>query len=76
MIPKPGDRGAGSRLGRSTAKQGAANMTRERNEISPDDMAIPDLPSDSGEIAEEGEKNRKAMDDIPAHGTDPLHEGP
>ena len=51
-------------------------MSRERNEISPDDMATPDLPSDSAELAQEGEKNRKAMDEIPAHGTDPLHEGP
>ncbi|WP_167737522.1 hypothetical protein [Sphingomonas parva] len=51
-------------------------MSREPNEISPDDMATPDLPSADGDIAAEGEKNRKAMDDIPAHGTDPLHEGP
>ena len=34
------------------------------------------LPSDSKEIAEEGEKNRKEMDRVPEHGTDPLHEGP
>ena len=51
-------------------------MSRERNDIATDDMAIPDLPSEGAEIAQEGEKNRKAMDDIPAHGTDPLHEGP
>ena len=35
-----------------------------------------DLPSDDREIAREGEKNRKVMDDVPEHGTDPLHEGP
>lgn len=35
-----------------------------------------DLPSDDAEIAREGEKNRKALDEIPPHGTDPLHEGP
>ena len=34
------------------------------------------LPSDDEEIAKEGEKNRKEMDKVPAHGTDPLHEGP
>ena len=36
-----------------------------------------DLPSnDNKKIAEEGERNRKQMDDVPALGTDPLHEGP
>ena len=25
---------------------------------------------------EEGEQNRQEMDEIPPHGTDPLHEGP
>lgn len=30
----------------------------------------------SEERREEGEENRKEMDDIPPHGTDPLHEGP
>jgi hypothetical protein len=34
------------------------------------------LPSDDEEIAREGEKNRKEMDKVPEHGTDPLHEGP
>ena len=34
------------------------------------------LPSDDQEIAKEGEKNRKDMDAVPEHGTDPLHEGP
>ena len=34
------------------------------------------LPSDDQEIAKEGEKNRKEMDEVPEHGTDPLHEGP
>jgi hypothetical protein len=34
------------------------------------------LPSDREEIAEQGEKNRKEMDKVPEHGTDPLHEGP
>ena len=34
------------------------------------------LPSDNKEIAEQGEKNRKEMDAVPEHGTDPLHEGP
>lgn len=35
-----------------------------------------DLPSDDEEIAREGEENRREMDEIPPHGTDPLHEGP
>ena len=35
-----------------------------------------DLPSDDREIAREGEKSRKAMDEVPEPGTDPLHEGP
>lgn len=35
-----------------------------------------DLPSDDEAIAREAEKNRKAQEEIPAHGTDPLHEGP
>ena len=34
------------------------------------------LPSDDKDIAREGEKNRKEMDKVPEHGTDPLHEGP
>ena len=29
-----------------------------------------------GERREEGEENRKELDEIPPHGTDPLHEGP
>ena len=35
-----------------------------------------DLPSEDAEIEAEGEKNRRALDEIPPHGTDPLHEGP
>jgi hypothetical protein len=34
------------------------------------------LPSDDRKIAQQGEKNRKEMDEVPEHGTDPLHEGP
>jgi hypothetical protein len=41
-----------------------------------DNLSEKDLPSDSDRIAEQGEKNRKEMDEIPEHGTDPLHEGP
>jgi hypothetical protein len=36
----------------------------------------PNLPSDDEEIGREGEKNRREMDEVPPHGTDPLHEGP
>ena len=35
-----------------------------------------DLPSDDKAIEEEAEKNRKALDEVPEPGTDPLHEGP
>ena len=34
------------------------------------------LPNDDGKAKREGERNRKQMDEVPAHGTDPLHEGP
>jgi hypothetical protein len=44
------------------------SMDRERD--------TKDLPSDEKEIARKAEKNRKKMDEIPAPGTDPLHEGP
>jgi hypothetical protein len=37
----------------------------------------PDLPHrDRKEIEREAEKSRKALDKVPEHGTDPLHEGP
>jgi hypothetical protein len=35
-----------------------------------------DLPSDDEEIARQGEENPREMDEVPPHGTDPLHEGP
>ena len=36
-----------------------------------------DLPSrDRQEMDREAQKNRDKMDDVPSHGTDPLHEGP
>ena len=36
-----------------------------------------DLPhQDQREIEAEADKSRKALDEVPAHGTDPLHEGP
>ncbi len=35
-----------------------------------------DLPSGEDRREEEAEKNRKEMDEVPPHGTDPLHEGP
>ncbi|HYD37098.1 MAG TPA: hypothetical protein VEA60_05760 [Allosphingosinicella sp.] len=35
-----------------------------------------DLPSDDEAIEKEAEKNRKALDEVPEPGTDPLHEGP
>ena len=35
-----------------------------------------DVPSDDPKSRERGEETRKEMDEIPPHGTDPLHEGP
>ena len=35
-----------------------------------------DLPSGDESIEEEAAKNREALDEVPEHGTDPLHEGP
>jgi hypothetical protein len=35
-----------------------------------------DLPSDDEAIEEEAAKSRKALDEVPEPGTDPLHEGP
>ncbi len=34
------------------------------------------VPHDGAEAKKQGEENRKALDQIPPHGTDPLHEGP
>jgi hypothetical protein len=34
------------------------------------------IPRDDGQAKERGEENRRAMDEVPEHGTDPLHEGP
>jgi hypothetical protein len=35
-----------------------------------------DLPSDDESIEEQGEESRRELDEVPDHGTDPLHEGP
>ncbi len=34
------------------------------------------IPRDDPETKRQGEQNRKEMDEVPEHGTDPLHEGP
>ena len=34
------------------------------------------IPTDDPKLAEEGEKHRRELDEVPAPGTDPLHEGP
>ena len=34
------------------------------------------VPRDDEEAKKQGEQNRKEMDEVPPHGTDPLHEGP
>jgi hypothetical protein len=42
-----------------------------------DEARKDDLPQrDQKEIDREAEKNRKELDQVPEHGTDPLHEGP
>lgn len=38
------------------------------------DQALPS--KDRKEIEREAEKSRKALESVPEHGTDPLHEGP
>ncbi len=35
-----------------------------------------DIPHGDAESAKKGEEARKELDEIPAPGTDPLHEGP
>ena len=34
------------------------------------------VPHDDPEAKRHGEENRQDMDEVPEHGTDPLHEGP
>lgn len=41
-----------------------------------DEASEKDLPSNDEAIAREGEENRREMDEVPPHGTEPLHEGP
>ena len=41
-----------------------------------DDPKEQHIPRDDAEAKERGEENRKEMDEVPEHGTDPLHEGP
>jgi hypothetical protein len=67
MAPQSAEAGAGSRFGA---------FRRRRRHIMADPREPADLPSEDPDIAEKGEKNRREMDDVPAHGTDPLHEGP
>lgn len=42
-----------------------------------DKEELPDqIPRDEEKSERKGEEARKELDEIPAHGTDPLHEGP
>jgi hypothetical protein len=34
------------------------------------------VPRNDPKSRQQGEENRKEMDEVPEHGTDPLHEGP
>lgn len=45
-------------------------MTEDTNE------AEPKAHEEPQKIEKEADKNRRALDDIPPPGTDPLHEGP
>ena len=63
--------GAGSRVARSGGEEEPL-MGREREEQVKDR----DLPSGDPEIERVAEENRREMDEVPPHGTDPLHEGP
>ena len=40
------------------------------------DKSEDDLPSGEERIEREAEKSRRELDEVPPHGTDPLHEGP
>lgn len=40
------------------------------------DLKDRDLPSDDPNIERKAEKSRRELDEVPPHGTDPLHEGP
>ena len=40
------------------------------------DVRNEDVPREDPKARERGEENRRDMDEIPPHGTDPLHEGP
>jgi hypothetical protein len=35
-----------------------------------------DLPSGDESIEKEAEESKRELDEVPEHGTDPLHEGP
>ncbi|HYG48016.1 MAG TPA: hypothetical protein VD846_08745 [Allosphingosinicella sp.] len=35
-----------------------------------------DLPSDDEAIEEKARESKRELDEVPEHGTDPLHEGP
>jgi hypothetical protein len=35
-----------------------------------------DIPSDEEAVEAQAEKSRRALDEVPEPGTDPLHEGP
>lgn len=41
-----------------------------------DDKPEKDIPHEDPKARQHGEENRKEMDEVPPHGTDPLHEGP
>jgi hypothetical protein len=41
-----------------------------------DDPREEHVPLNDPKAKQRGEETRKAMDEVPEHGTDPLHEGP
>jgi hypothetical protein len=40
------------------------------------DRTEEDIPAHEEQSRKEGEKHRRELDEVPAPGTDPLHEGP
>jgi hypothetical protein len=56
----------------ASALSGASKGARD----GPSPRSKTDVPHDDPKSREQGEENRKEMDEIPPHGTDPLHEGP
>jgi hypothetical protein len=60
------------------SRSGGIALMAQEADMNRDKKDLPhDLPhEDQRDIERAAEKNRKKMDEVPPHGTDPLHEGP